>query len=126
MYREKTTCEWVYIVRAGEFQLTKSILLRSGDGNTRQKRPATQQGTITANYSAMSELKKGRQSKMTVHHLPVMTAGPGNLLGEEDAVVGTYQVTVRCLSQVGRLYRMRREDFLKFQTQQNVWHALMM
>lgn len=43
-----------------------------------------------------------------------MTIGPGNLLGEEDCEegdFGLYRTSVRCVSQTGRLYSLRREDF---------------
>lgn len=60
--------------------------------------------------------------------LPLMTIGAGNLLGEEDCEEGEsglYRTSVRCVSQTGRLYSLRREDFQKLQTQLPVWQAIM-
>lgn len=87
------------------------------------KTPAT---SSDYGFPAMQERKRGSANKLTLHTLNLMTAGPGNFLGEEDAISGQYQVTVKCLSQVGRLYKMRREDFLKLQTQGSVWVAFML
>jgi hypothetical protein len=56
-----------------------------------------------------------------------MTFGPGNLLGEEDCEEGDsgmYRTGVRCMTQTGRLYALRREDFQKLQTQLPVWQAI--
>ena len=48
--------------------------------------------------------------------------GPGSLIGEEDIINRKYySSTLRCLSQKGRLYRMKIEDFQHFKNSHDSW-----
>ena len=50
----------------------------------------------------------------------------GSLVGEEDVFLQkTYKCTLRCFSQKGTLFKIKKKDFLKLRNQNESWSKVM-
>lgn len=55
-----------------------------------------------------------------------MRIGPGSMIGEEDALVGSheYSTTAICSTVKASVYMIKLEDFLSLKESQTVWKSI--
>jgi hypothetical protein len=55
-----------------------------------------------------------------------MMVGPGSMIGEEDAVIGSnqYSTTAMCNTVKASVYMIKIEDFLSLKSSETVWKAI--
>jgi hypothetical protein len=71
--------------------------------------------------SQLSNLKKLKQAQVYFFRFE-----KGNIIGDEDMIMGcpTYRTTVKCVSLTGLVGKMKKDDFMRLESQTYSWQAL--
>lgn len=107
VYTEGELSNFVYIVNKGEFEQEK-VLTRRPENNRLKKLSQTTLKMQNILSQKMPEIK----DIPTKRRLNIFEVN--SLIGEEDVFLHkTYQCTLRCYSQEGTLFKIKKKDFLK-------------
>eukprot|EP00347_Sterkiella_histriomuscorum_P000821 403374386 len=122
LYKEGDQADYVYIIKSGEFEATKRIL---HTGPKAEKIEDILENPIKANKHKNNLFSKNILRKIEKINLFIL--GSGQLIGDEDVGVNNshYQSTIRCLSQHAELIRLKKEDFLRLQSQGPTWNEIL-
>lgn len=142
IYKEGDTSDWVYLVKSGEFEITKKIKV--------QLKPTAKQSS--AECKKFLKHKRGKKSfssqpkiqikpqtaggnvgqRPAIRTFRVAIAGVGQLLGDEDVIKQVedpervYNCTVKCISKSAEVFRMKYDEFLrKFKPNKESWKIIM-
>ena len=118
LFHEGDKVDYIYIVQSGEFKVTKRELV-AGES---LKEAATEEifkAPLTAdrhNCEFMTKNKKKVYKTVTLEHL-----GEKTVIGLQDLINDspTYSMTMVCISQSARLYRIHVNDFLLLKKSQS-------
>eukprot|EP00347_Sterkiella_histriomuscorum_P015778 403355716 len=130
LYREGEPAEYVYIVKDGQFEVTRMEKDRPigqdnkaiGGMSTKEILENPLRSMKVSNTKSL--INTGKNNK--THKVYLFKLEKGNLIGDEDMVNHDeiYSTTVICCSLNGLVGAMKREDFMRIENQQSAWKAL--
>lgn len=140
LYREGDPSDYIYLVRDGEFELTKRKIPKSEtqykfdkligprksvtdipDGNVVEK--------LTKTGSINSKMKSGMNfKKRSTEVIRLGTFTSGSIFGEDDVLFERSRIgTVVCKSSVGTLFKLNIAEFYKkFRYSSETWNTILL
>jgi CRP-like cAMP-binding protein len=110
----------IYIIKNGEFEMTKKIVIKKDKNNDRS--------------ASINEMIKSQQKKVNerenvnpvIKTFRVCLLGQGQMFGEEDVVQEQpYQCTVRCISASADVFCIKNEEFIrKLKPNKESWRVI--
>ncbi|CDW89498.1 UNKNOWN [Stylonychia lemnae] len=122
LYREGEPADYVYIVKDGQFEVTRKEKIRENyQENAKQILENPLRSMKVNNTKGLITSKAMKCHKIYLYRLE-----KGNLIGDEDLIQQSefYQTSVICTSLTGLVGAMKREDFLRLENQQSAWKQL--
>lgn len=144
VYKEGDKSDWVYLVKSGEFEVTKKLkvqLKKNCDENMAEckKLLGAQNWKLDMSSNKLSQHNqfsrknlKTNQQKLAIQTFRVAIRGVGQLFGEEDVVVEKsgdkrrYTYSVICISDIAEVYAMKYDEFIrKFKSNKESWKTIL-
>lgn len=104
--------EYVYILKEGHFKVSKHMYTDKKSEENFEFQLLNQNPTVAQRYRSNFGLRNNLKKEMT---LPLMIIGQGKMVGDFEAISGlNYVFTIKCDSLEGVVYRVKREDSMRF------------
>ena len=124
LYRQGDPVGRVYIIREGEFEISKKLQEKQTDSvndTSEELRQLLNDPLLNKQQNCFTKPKR----KVAKHRL--IFVGKGQLLGADDVAIkdnDAFKTTARCVSSSGKLIYIMKDDFLKLHGQSQAWAIL--
>ena len=121
MFKEGDDPKNVYIIKQGEFQITKSVLMAKTTNHEHDLLTKSTQTTIryNSNFGRQIGLKKDFESAMRL-------VGSCTMVGDYECIYNIpHLCTISCYSPEATVYLIKKEEFLKLEaTSEDAWKEI--
>lgn len=119
LFKEGQPANAIFIIKSGEFLVTRKLVTT----NTQSPLASDVQNIKKAKIMKNEFYTKNKVTRINTHSLGYI--GKLNMCGEEDAFSNDYyRTSVQCISKTAEYIFIKKEDFERLRSNQNLWSKL--